>query len=148
MAQFGRPSADTFNGDAWIEDGVGDNSALFDEIDESVADDADYVQSPITPTSDAYVTKLTAVTDPMVSTGHTVRYRYGKNVAAGDQIDLTVQLRQGYVNEGSQGTLIHSEVHANVAAAFVAGAFTLTGGEADTITDYSDLYLRFVANKP
>lgn len=146
MAQFGRPSTDTVN-ESWIEDGTGDDAILWNDIDEAVADDADYIRSALVPTTDAYVTKFTALTDPLQSTGHIVRYRYGKDVAAGAQIDIVVQLRQGYVSEASQGTLIASATHTNVAVFPVAGTFTLSGAEADAITNYGDLFLRFTANQ-
>lgn len=147
MAQFGRPSADTLV-DNWEEDD-GTTDALFGEIDEAVADDADYIRSVEDPTDDVYVTALSSVPDPLSSTGHIVRYRYRKNAADGDQVDLTVQLRQGYVDEVTLGTLIHQEVHNNIGgAAWTAGSFTLSGVEADSITDYGDLFLRFVANTP
>jgi len=145
MAQFGRPSTDTTR-DSWEEDD-GTTTNIFDQIDETASDDADYIRTVQVPTNDVYVTKLTSVTDPLQSTGHIVRYRYGKDVSAGAQIDITVQLRQGYTNEGAQGTLIHSEVHTNVGVFPIAGSFTLSGGEADTITDYTDLYLRIVGNQ-
>jgi len=148
MSQFGRPSTDTLV-DNWLEDGVGDNGTLWDDIDEVTADDTDYIRTVLFPTNDVYVTKLTALEDPVSSTGHIVRYRYRKDVDLGAQIDLTVQLRQGYTNEGSQGTLIHSEVSTNVSGtAWTAGQFTLTGAEADSITDYANLYIRLVANQP
>ena len=145
MAQFGRPSTDTTR-EAWEEDD-GTTASIFDQIDEAIADDGDYIRSAQVPTSDVYCTKLTSVTDPLQSTGHIVRYRYGKDIAAGAQIDITVQLRQGYVDEGTQGTLIHSEVHTNVGVFPIAGSFTLSGGEADSITNYADLFLRIVANQ-
>jgi hypothetical protein len=145
MAQFGRPSTDTTR-DNWEEDD-GTTTDIFDQIDEAIADDADYVRTQLTPTSDVYVTKLTTLEDPISSSGHTVRYRYGKSATGGDQIDITVQLRQGYVNEGSPGTLIASATHADVGAFPVAGSIVLSGAEADSITDYTDLYLRFVGNK-
>lgn len=147
MPQFGRPSTDTYNGDGWLED---DNTAtsIFSEIDESVSDDADYIKSVVAPTSDAYVTKLTTLEDPLSSTGHIVRYRYRKNAAGGAAVDLTVQLRQGYVNEGTPGTLIKQWVHTDISDTFSTAAQTLSGGEADSITDYANLYLRFVANQP
>ena len=145
MAQFARPSADTNNPGVWIEDGTGDNSILFDEIDESVADDADFIRSPAAPTAAAYITKLSAVADPGVDTGHIVRYRYGKNLANGQVVAITVELREGYVSEGSPGTLIHAEVHAAVPAGFTTGSFTLLEAEAALISDYSNLYLRFIA---
>lgn len=145
MAQFGRPSTDTTR-EAWDEDD-GTTTDIFDQIDEASADDNDYIRSALVPTSDVYVTKLTAVTDPLQSTGHIIRYRYRKDTSGGAQIDLTVQLRQGYTNEGSPGTLIAGQTHTNIADTITAGSLTLSGAEADSITDYTDLYLRFVANQ-
>jgi hypothetical protein len=146
MAQFARPSVDTTR-DNWEEDD-GSTTDIWDQIDESSYDDADYIRTVLTPTNDVYVTKLTSVSDPLSSINHTVRYRYGKDAAGGDQIDLTVQLRQGYTNEGSPGTLIKEWTHTDIPSGWNAAAQTLSGAEADSITDYSNLYLRFVANKP
>lgn len=145
MAQFGRPSTDTTR-DNWEEDD-GTTTAIWDQIDEAVSDDADYIQTVLAPTSDVYVTKLTTMEDPVSSTGHIVRFRYRKSAAAGAQIDLITQLRQGYTNEGSPGTLIASQTNNNISDVITAGTINLTGGEADSITDYTDLYLRFVANQ-
>jgi len=147
MPQFGRPSTDTTR-DNWEEDD-GTTTSIFDQIDEVIADDNDYIRTVPTPTSDVYVTKLTTLEDPVSSSGHIVRYRYRKDADLGDQIDLIVQLRQGYVNEGTPGTLIASATHNDIPGnAWTAGSFTLSGAEADAITDYTNLYLRFVANKP
>jgi hypothetical protein len=146
MAQFARPSTDTTR-DNW-ETQAGGTTNIYLQIDESVADDNDYIRTVLTPTNDVYVTKLTSVTDPVSSSNHTIRYRYGKNASAGDQIDLTVQLRQGYTNEGALGTLIKEIVHTNIGGFPVATSTTLSAGEADSITNYADLYLRFVGNKP
>lgn len=145
MAQFGRPSTDTTR-EAWEEDD-GTTDALWGRIDEATADDVDFIRSAVVPTTDAYVTKLTSITDPQQSTGHIVRYRYGKDAAAGAQIDLVVQLRQGYVSEASLGTLIASATHTNVSSGWTAGTITLTGPEADTITNYGDLFVRITANQ-
>lgn len=146
MAQFARPDADIVE-DGWTEDDGG-TTDIFDQIDESIADDNDYIMTGLTPTSDVYVCSLSTVEDPQSSSGHVVRYRYGKDAANGDQIDITVQLRQGYVNEGTPGTLIAAATHTNAGAFPQAGSITLSGAEADAITDYADLFLRFVANKP
>jgi hypothetical protein len=147
MAQFGRPSTDT-TVENWLEDGTGDNSILWDEIDETVADDADYIRSVQTPSvDDAYVTKLTTLEDPLSSTGHVVRYRYAKSQAGGETINLTVELRQGYVNEASMGTLIAVFTHSDISEVFTTAAQTLSAVEADSITNYADLFLRFLAKK-
>ena len=145
MAQFGRPSTDTVN-ESYTDQAAGSTN-IFQSIDEVSASDTDYIQSALTPTNDVYATKLTSVTDPVVSTGHIVRYRYSKDAAGGAQIDLTVQLRQGYVSEVTQGTLIASAAHTNISDAWTAGTFTLSGAEADAITNYADLFFRFVGNQ-
>lgn len=145
MPQFGRPITDTAN-DGWTEDD-GTAATIFDQIDESSADDLDYIRSPLAPTADVYVTKYSAVEDPQSSTGHVVRYRYRKDAAGGAQIDLTVELRQGYVNEGAPGTLIAQWVHANISDVITAVGQALSGAQADAITDYSNLFLRVVANQ-
>ena len=145
MAQFGRPSADTYR-DSWEEDD-GTTDALYGEIDETVADDGDYIRTVIGPSNDVYVTKLSNLEDPSSSGGHIVRYRYAKSSSGGAQIDLTVQLRQGYVDEGTPGTQIAQWAHTNISDTWTTQQQTLSGAEADSITDYTSLYLRFLANQ-
>lgn len=145
MAQFARPSLDSFI-DGYTNE-LGSAINLFNSIDESVADDGDFVKSPLTPANAVFVTKLSSVVDPLSSIGHTVRYRIGKDVASGDRLDQTIELRQGYVNEGSLGTLIHQAIHVDVGVFPIALNFTLTGPEADSITDYAQLFVRMISNK-
>lgn len=149
MSQFGRPSADTYNGDSYTNQSAS-GSNIYNTIDESVTDDADYIQSPASPSSDVYVTKLTSITDPVSAVSHIVNYRYCTNVTiGGETLDLIVELRQGYVNESSKGTLIASKTVTGISGStVVADLFTLSAGEANSISDYADLYLRFVWNKP
>jgi hypothetical protein len=145
ISQFGRPSTDTTN-ESYTDEGAGSTN-IFNSIDESSASESDFIQSASAPTTDVYVTKLTTLEDPEVSTGHIVRYRYQKDASGGSQIDLVVQLREGYVNEGTPGTLIASNTHANISNGWTAGTFTLSAGEADAIGDYDDLFLRLTANQ-
>jgi len=145
MAQFSRPDNDLVDG-AWLNQ-AGSNVNMYQSIDESSADDADYVKSETAPSSSAMAVNLSNVEDPLSSTGHIIRYRYQKSASGGAQINLTVQLRQGYTTEGAQGTLIHSEVHSNIPNGWTAGTFTLSSGEADAITDYNDIQFRFVATQ-
>lgn len=137
MAQFGRPEADIT---AWA-------SGTFADIDETSANDADYVSSDTAPNNDPYVVRLSDMEDPVSSSGHIIRYRYRKNASGGAQIDLTVQLRQGYTNEGSPGTLIKEWTHTNISETWTSQAQTLGGSEADAISDYTSLFLRFVADQ-
>lgn len=149
MAQFGRPSADTNNPDSYTTQ-AGGSTNLFQTIDETSASDTDYIRTVTDPTNDVYVTKLSSITDPVSSSGHVLRVRAGTDQASGgNQIDLVAELRQGYVNEGSQGTLIATLTQNNVTAGgFTTYSATLSGAEADAITDYADLYVRIVMNKP
>ncbi len=146
MAQFARPEADTYNGDGWTEDD-GDTTNMFQEIDETAADDNDYVRSPATPTSDAVVFRLSDVTDPVSSSGHILRVRYSADQASQEAIDFVIELRLSYVNEGSQGTLINTKTISDVTStSWTTDADTLSGAEADAITDYTALYVRIVCN--
>ena len=145
MPQFARPNADIVDGN-WTKS-TGGNVDLFSMIDEVTADDTDFIQSALAPANDAAAMHLSDVEDPQVSTGHIVRYRFKKSAAAGAQIDLIVQLRQGYTAEATQGTLIHAETHANISDVITAGTFTLTAVEADAITNYNDLQVRLNANQ-
>jgi hypothetical protein len=75
--------------------------------------------------------------------------RRAKDAAGGDTITLTVELRQGYVNEGAPGTLIATVMNAvTIDETWTTTTYNLSAGEADAITNYADLFLRFVANKP
>ncbi len=147
MAQFGRPSADTNNPGSFTDQGGGSTN-IYQGIDETAYSDTDYIRSPVAPSSSVYVTKLSSVEDPLSSTNHTVRYRYAKDAASGAQINLTIELRQGYVSEASPGTLIATVATlSNIGEAWTAGSYTLSGAEADAISNYGDLYLRFIATQ-
>lgn len=146
MPQFGRPSADTNNPGSWT-DQAGGAVTIYTTIDEVTASDVDFVRSPLVPSSSVYVTKLSVVTDPLVSTGHVLRTRYAKDAAGGGQINLTAELRQGYVSEASLGTLIATRTFTNISETFATDAYTLTAAEADAITAYGDLYVRLIATQ-
>lgn len=143
MPQFARPDSDVVIG-SWTEDD-GTTDALFGEIDETTQSDTDFVKSEdLTSAGDtsAFAVSLSDVTDPTSSTGHTIRAALRKQGTA--QIDGTVELRQGYVSEGTQGTLIATLSQSDLTTSFTEYTHTLSAGEADAITDYTDLQLRFV----
>ncbi len=151
MAQYATPDADITDG-TWLDEGASAVN-LYDGLvpgtpgSIGAGDDSTYIESASAPSSAACAFGLSNVEDPAVSTGHIMRWRRGKNSAGGAQIDLTVELRQGYTNEGAQGTLINSFSDTAIPDSFTTTTDTLTGGEADSITDYSDLQLRVVANQ-
>lgn len=84
--------------------------------------------------SNAFEVALGALTDPAVSTGHILRY-----VAGGKRGKLLVTLKQG------ASTFIAARAHLFFDEPLLLREFTLTATEADRITNYSTLRLRFEA---
>lgn len=146
MAQFARPDADSSIG-TYTDQGGGTTN-IYTTVDEASASDADYVKSVTAPSNAPCVFRLSDVTDPVSSSGHVMRVRARNGVSGGRAIDLTAQLRLSYVNEGSPGTLIATLTQATVASSFTDYSVTLSGAEADAITDYTALFIRIVANQP
>ena len=138
MAQTAAPASDVTDG-SWTASGGG--TVLFAAIDEAVASDSDFILSPdLAPgNSDECEIALGPITDPASSSGHSLAYRY--RAQGTDPIDLVVSLYCGAI-------LIASQTHTSVGASFVDGTLTLSGAEADAITDYSDLRIRFNAVCP
>ena len=147
MAQFARPDADITDG-TWLNASASATD-MYQSIDEDVSspNDADYIESVAAPSSAACAFGLSNVEDPVSSSGHIMRWRRGKNTAGGATINLTVELRQGYTGEGSQGTLINSFADNTIPDSFTTTTDTLSGAEADSITNYADLQVRFVATQ-
>lgn len=148
MPQFARPDGTLDNTGAFT-DQAGGSTNLHLVVDEATADDADYIRSPTSPVNDVITFSLSNVTDPALSTGHVLFMRTSVDQAAQESIDITEQLRQGYVSEASQGTLIASQTRAGITSTtWTDSSYTLSGAEADAITDYTDLAARFNVNKP
>lgn len=137
MAQFARPSADTVRS-GWT-DQAGGTTTIYTSIDESVANDGDYIKTAAPPGSNEFETLLTSVTDPVSSSGHVMRWRRRKQPPSGStDINLTVRLLQGAVE-------IVSRPDNAIPGSYADTSYTLSAGEADAITDYGDLRLEFVA---
>lgn len=138
MPQFARPSADTVR-TGWTDE-AGGTINIYTGIDESVAEDVEYIKTAAPPGVNEFETLLTSVTDPVSSTGHVMRWRRRKQPASGsDDVNLTVRLLQG-------GTQITSQADNVIPGAFTDTSYTLSGAEADAITNYADLRLEFVAS--
>ena len=125
-AQYARPTSDVSAG-TWT---ASSGSDLFAMLDESPANDADYIS---TVNASICEVALGALTDPASSTGHVVRYRI-----AADSGGIIVRLRQG-------STTIATWTHNPAPSSLTTYAQTLTGGEADAITNYAALKLQFEA---
>ncbi len=135
------PSADSVDG-TWTDQAAG--TALAAAIDESSASDTDYIQSVDSPSAAGCRVKLASGSDPSLSTGHVIHWRVAKN-NTGQTVDVTVKLYQGGGNSIGAGTLIATRTRTNVGTTFTTYDETLTGTEADAITNYTDLYLEFYA---
>ncbi len=139
MAQFGYPISDVTN--AWTAGGWADLD------DASPGSDADFAYTADNPGAETLECALTAsLGDPASSPDHIMRWRHvlidGGTVAssAGTGCDLTTQLVQTTTLIGGKSTVALDTVQA-----WAADTYTLSSGEADAITDYTDLRIRFVA---
>lgn len=139
--QFARPDEDVLKG-GWTDVAGGDgDGALYDEVDESTRNDADFARSAtltILGQTDTWVMGLTSVEDPQTSSNHIVRYVYKKDGGAVN-VRLTVRLLEG-------GTQIASWTHTNIGTSSTLATQTLSAGEANSITNYSNLRLEFTAD--
>jgi hypothetical protein len=110
-------------------------SSYFSAIDEVAQDDTEYVFGNAT--TNALEVALNSVTDPTGNTGHIVHYAVRSfNGAAGGETGK-VELFQGTTLIATSGSISLNRT------TFTAGSFTLSGAEADSITNYADLRLRF-----
>ena len=131
--QFARPDSDNSVG-LWTI------TPLFSKINEVTANDANLIKSSGSPVADIYSARLSDVTDPAVSTGHIIRVRYSRNdTGAVSTVDLTFRLKQGT-------TLIREDVFIAISDAWTTTVSTLTAAQADSITDYSNLFFEFQAD--
>lgn len=132
--QYGRPISD-IAANGWLPS-IG--SDLYAMLDESVVDDSDYIYSPENPSTQQFEVKLTALADPVSSSGHTIRIRL-QAINADTNFDLALV----------QGTTVLDSWTENVTLA--AGAVTrtraLSGAVIDSISDYSNLRVRGVARE-
>ena len=106
-------------------------SDLYAMLDEGTASDADYIVST---TATSCEMRLAVGTDPIVSTGHILRYR----LLAGNG-SIAAVLKQGATTIASYGP------HTLTGAAQDFSQ-TLTSGEANSITNYADLRVVFTSS--
>lgn len=131
MAQFARPLSDITTGN--FSSSLG--GALYAAIDEAAPDDGDYIYS--SPNSTGYCeVKLGAVTDPASGIDHVVRWRASRYRTT-KNLTVVMRLMQGTTQIAAQ---TKSDSELDSATTFT---YTLTEAEANSITDYSDLRLRF-----
>lgn len=139
MAQFGRPSADTVR-TGWTDEAAG-TTDIYTGIDEVSAEDTEYIKTPTPPGANEFESLLTTLTDPLSSSTHVMRWRRRKQPASGSaDINLTVRLLEGATQRVSRSDT-------TIPGTFTDTSYTLSAGEADAITDYTNLRLEFVATQ-
>ena len=129
MAQFARPDSDISSSIYW--------SGSYTLIDEVTPDDGDY----LTGAENGNGTSekgLSDLADPISDADHTVRFRAWQENSTRIR-GLTVTLVQGSTTIAAYST---GDLPKGTPTAF---EFTLTGAQADSITDYTNLRLRFTS---
>ena len=132
--QYGFPIADnTLSG--WTA------APLWTKVDETIPSTLDYITSSNLPVNDECEMQLTAFGTPGSSNNHSLNFIYQKSNSDNTQIDLTISIYQGL-------TLIATRSYADIPFRWVQNSFLLTPGEVSNISDYTNLRVRFKANKP
>ena len=134
MAQSARPDSDIDSGWSYST-----GSTLYDCVDEVTAnDDTDYIYTG----SQRATCKvgLGTVTDPQVGTGHVCRWRWKSTGGSPPQ--------KGTIGLYEASTTLRALLAdaPNVGTSWESGSLTLTEIQANAITDYSDLSVRFEAD--
>ncbi len=137
MAQQAQPISDLDNTGSWT------STPLWSKIEEGGGGDGTVVVSDTTPVvTEPFTVDLSTITDPAKSTGHDLKIRWAKNSGGGGNKTIRIELRMGYVNESTLGTLIATDDYAINSTTLRTDSTTMSGAEADAITDYSDLQIR------
>jgi hypothetical protein len=110
-------------------------------IDEVIRDDTDFIRSSNLRDNDNEVVNYTLsnVIDPIIDTGHIVKYTYKEEDNGASNPDLIVTLFQGVTTIATWTEL------GKLPITFTLATHPLTIGEAGSITDYNDLRLNFNA---
>jgi len=131
MAQFGYPTSDITVG-SWTN--VGGPTSHWDCLNEVSYSDSDYIQANNV-TANVCEVQVNTLTDPVSSVNHIVHLRVQK--AGSGTITLNVAL--------VENTTVRATRSITLTTSWVDRSFTLTDAEADAITDYTNLRIRFTA---
>jgi hypothetical protein len=133
--QYLRPNADDSAG-AWTTE-TGATTNLYQSIDETSANDSDYIRSPVNPTQSACKFALPGPSVPP-KRPFTIRYRYEKDQPTGT-MSLRARLLCGT-------TVIATWTESNISDTWTTTEHSLTSGEFAAITDFNDLHIELMAN--
>lgn len=114
---------------------------IHEAIDDVVPDDGSSFADSSSHLSDSFECGLSSVTDPGVSTGHVMRGRTSTDIPSGTT--FTMQLFQGATP--ITGTV---SIDPSVSGIWETFTYTLTGSEADAITNYASLSVKIAVADP
>jgi hypothetical protein len=137
--QYMRPVSDYSTG-TWVAEIVTVPPDLYQHIDESVVDDADFIVSSPGPANDEVILKLSSVPTPSAGT-RTLRIRFDKEPDGAGQQDLMVKLLQG---PGPSFTTVQTWTQTDVGDTLTTAELDVTG----TVTNYAELFISLTANQP
>ena len=138
MTQYARPDTDAGDG-VWLNN-AGNNTNLYSYVDDTSVNDSDYIESiDSSASADTVILDLSSVTDPENAANHTVFYRakMAEGMMGGGP-DLTVALFQG-----DAGSPIATKTDTGLTTSFSDDNLNLSTSEANAITDYGDLRIKF-----
>jgi hypothetical protein len=141
MTQYANPTSDISKTD-WTQYAGNSDTNAFDELDEGMAS-TDGDTTAWQTDSTAGVTRtiecgLNSVTDPNVATGHVIRCSAKKSASGGAAVTGVLYLYEGTTLRATSGTLTTTSSYQTL-------SYTLSEAEANAITSYSTLRLRFIA---
>ena len=137
MVQTIRPISDISTG-SWTDEGSSFNDgSLYTSIQET-SQDGDTSRAEGASGAGTFEVKLDTATDPVSSVSHTVK-AWGKGVGSGGGEKVDVFLYQGTT---LIATLANNWTPGR--GSYAEGVWTISGAEADNITDYADLRVRIV----
>tara|TARA_R110002020_G_scaffold362175_2_gene574562 strand:+ start:470 stop:1000 length:531 start_codon:yes stop_codon:yes gene_type:complete len=131
MTQYARPDADITSEGEWS--GNAETGSLYTEVDETSANDSDVMEAGDSGCSGTTIElRLSDVTDPQSASGHIVHWRARDD---SNDSELTVKLMMGSTEIASQTNTL--------TGSFADYSDTLNSTQANNISDYTDLRLRF-----
>lgn len=114
---------------------AGGTTNLYQVIDEVIPSGTDYINNATFGNAARFT--LGSLTDPASSSGHVISWRAAWLDGSGD-ITWTLKLKEG------TSTRVTRTLTAEIAViGFADATYTLTSGEADSITNYANLKLEF-----
>ena len=144
--QYARPDGgEGDQSDGWTNSSGSSNANLYLDIDETTQDNSDYViTAAITPGggTETRTFQLSSVTDPSTGEEHTCNFA----IRAPDgttQIDCDVALIDDVDASAAGPTTIVTWSYTDIATTWTTKNETLTTTQANNITDYADLGLKF-----